>query len=337
MTPFLQEGENKSIISKSHSPKAGSFIYRSQVIEDAMKIVKKVAPTQTSVLITGGRGTGKSCLARHIHERSAVKLGPFHSLHCGILSPKVLETELFGFKGDDLTSSSEGALRMADGGTLFLDEITKMPINVQEKFLRFLDTGHVVPVHSNRPIPVQVRIIYSTSSESELTDGSLSKKLYEKINAVHIKIPRLSERREDIPDLVRYFLNLNLSQSESAHHSHYSVTEGAMDALKCYKWSGNVRELKNTCEHLQIFSSNNEITVKDLPQNILDTEECAVEMKYDPTLTLSDINRIYILNALKHFPSKKRAAQALGITVKTLYNRLHEYGIFDRYALHIKD
>lgn len=334
MTPFLQEGENSTIVSNEYLDQSNHFIYRSQIINDMMKIVRKIAPTRTSVLIIGAKGVGKNHLAHYIHEQSRVRLGPFHNLHCGILSPRIFEAELFGFKGDRFTSSFEGALSRTDGGTLFLDEIDQMPMNVQEKFLRFLNTRKFTPVRSNQSLSVQVRIVYSTSDANKLTDGNFNKKLYEKIQPVLVRIPSLSERKEDIPDLVRYFLSLNLSRSKKYHK--YTISEQAMDALRCYEWSGNVRELKNICEHLQIFSNKSKIIVKDLPSSILDTRKSSFSVEYDPSLTLSDVNRLYILNALKHFSSKKQAAQALGITVKTLYNRLHEYGVFDQYAIHAK-
>ena len=335
MTPFLQEGglSLSSLDYESSSEPAGStFIYRSKAIDSIMQVVRKAAPLKTAVLITGDKGSGKSCLARYIHSQSKVKFGHFETLHCGSLSQRVLESELFGFRGDKFTPSYEGALRAADGGTLLLRDITKMPLYIQEKFYRFLSTGKVTPVGSKCSYPVNVRIIYSTSEEEEITGHHFSRKLYAKINPIRIKIPNLSQRREDIPDLVRYFLSLDLAQAGKKRKK-YTIREKAMDALKCYKWPGNVRELKNVCEHFQVFA-NNEITVKELPKQILDAEESSVKVSYDPTLTLSDINRVYILSALRHFPSKKRAAKALGITVKTLYNRLHEYGIFDKYAIH---
>ena len=335
MTPFLQEGGlSLSSIDSQSSPESAesTFIYRSKEIETMMKAVRKAAPLKTSILITGDKGVGKNCLARYIHSQSKVRLGHFETLHCGSLSQRVLESELFGFRGDKFTPSYEGALRTADGGTLLLQDITKMPLYIQEKFYQFLNTRKVTPVGSKCSYPVNVRIIYSTSEDEEIIGHRFSRKLYAKINPIRIKIPNLSQRKEDIPDLVRYFLSLDLTEAGKKRKK-YIIKEQVMDALKCYKWPGNVRELKNVCEHFQVFA-NNEITVKDLPKQILDAEESSVKLSYDPTLTLSDINRVYILSALRHFPSKKRAAKALGITVKTLYNRLHEYGIFDKYAIH---
>ena len=335
MTPFLQEGDNKSVVSNVYKSKIGSFIYRSKVMDHLMKKVSKAAPSKASILIIGKRGVGKTYLARHIHEKSSLKKGPFQSLHCGTLSEKILETQLFGFDGDEVTPKTQGALKAADGGTLFLNEISKMSPAIQEKLLRFLEMGTASPVDSDHSYSPQVRMIYSVNDESDLVGGNVNKYLYEKMNALEMRIPSLAERKEDIPDLVRYFFSLNNSHLNNGNGC--VVDDPAIDALKCYKWPGNVKELKSTCENLQALSPSGDITVRDLPPNILDMDESSVVIDYDPTLTISDINRIYILNSLKHFPSKKKAARALGITVKTLYNRLHEYGVFDRYSLNTRD
>ena len=339
MTPFLQEGEHNATIKRPESsstrPKT-SFIYQSKAIDKVMKVALKASTLETSVLIVGGRGTGKKALAQEIHNKSRIRFGPIFSLHCKSLSEKVLETELFGFKGDEITAGSEGAFRKADGGTLILDDASALPLSVQNKLCNYVQTGEITSVGSQVSVPVQTRLILTINKQDEKKDSVFSKQLYDHINPIRIEIPDLEKRREDISDLARYFLNSNVNESKTSSKKIH-VTDPAMDALKCYKWPGNVRELRNICERAQIFCRNNKITVNDLPRHILDTSECSVQVKYDPSLKLSDVSRLYILSALKHFPSKKRAAQALGITVKTLYNRLHEYGIFDQYAIHSKD
>ena len=338
MTPFLQAGRLDTVNTGRHSRKAKnttkSFIYRSQVMDELVQRAHKVAGLKSPVLIIGEQGTGKKLLAFQIHEKSSRNYGPFISIPCNSLAEQVLETELFGYKGDDVTPSKEGALQKADGGTLVLEEIGSMPFYIQDKFLSVLKIGAVTPVGSRRSIPINVRVIYTSSEEKKLTSrGGLNRTFYNTMKNIRLEIPNLSKRKEDIPDLVRYFLSLNLNSSED-HRKKWTVTEQAMNALKCYRWPGNVRELKDMCERFQCFAKSNEITVKELPYQMLSTDECVVQVSYDPSLSLSDINRLYILSALTHFPSKKRAADALGITVKTLYNRLHEYGVFDRYAIH---
>ncbi len=335
MTPFLQEGRLESAANtRTEEIHTRSFIYRSKIMDELVKRAYKVAGLKSPVLIVGEQGVGKKLLSLQIHEKSSRNYGPFVTLHCGSLAEQVLETELFGYKGDGITPSREGALQRADGGTLVLEEIGCMPLHIQEKFMSFLKMGAVTPVGGHRSAPVNVRVIYTSSSEKKLNDqGGLNRALYNYVKNIRLEVPSLSHRKEDIPDLIRYFLSLNFNSSEG-HRKKWMVTEQAMNALKCYRWPGNVRELKDICERFQCFVTNNEITVKELPHQILNTDECVVQVSYDPTLSLSDINRLYILSALKHFSSKKRAASALGITVKTLYNRLHEYGVFDRYAIH---
>lgn len=338
MTPFLQEGRLDSVGAgrgnKGKKNITKSFIYRSQIVDELVQRAYKVASLKSPVLIVGEQGVGKKLLALQIHEKSSRNYGPFVSIHCGSLAEQVLETELFGYKGDDVTPSKEGALQKADGGTLVLEDIHSMPFYIQDKFMSVLKMGVVTPVGSRRSIPVNVRVVYTSSDEKKLTSqGGLNRTFYNTMKNMRLEIPSLSKRKEDIPDLIRYFLSLNLNSS-GGHRKKWTVTEQAMNALKCYRWPGNVQELKDMCERFQCFATDNEITVKELPYQILNTDECVVQVSYDPSLSLSDVNRLYILSALKFFPSKKRAADALGITVKTLYNRLHEYGVFDRYAIH---
>ena len=331
MTPFLQEGTcNNSVIRKDHKDKnKTSFIYRSPVMEDIAHIVKKIAPLQTPVFLFGSKGVGKKALANEIHSRSKVHFGPLVYLHCKNLPEEILNTEIFGFKGCETTDSSEGALRKADGGTLILDDADSLPVSIQEKLYRYLRTGEVMSVGSTVPTSIQARLIFTIHDKETNFQNKLTYKIYKQINPLRIEVPDLKDRREDITDLVFYFLSMNEDQSSKT-----KVSEPALDALKCYRWPGNLKELKDICERVRIFCKNNEVTVTDLPRYFFDTDKCAIEIKYDPSLKLSDISRLYILSALKHFPSKKRAAQALGITVKTLYNRIHEYGIFDKYSVH---
>ena len=335
MAPFLQEGDHNAIAKKSEKSRVSEiFIYRSKSMNKVVQQAVKSAVVKDSICIIGHRGTGKKALALEIHRKSPVRFGPVFSLHCKSLSEKALNTELFGFKGDEITASSEGAMRKADGGTLILEDVSNLPQSVQNQLHQYIQTGYMMPVGSKNSVPVQTRLIFTIHKTKESQD-ILVQKFFERVNPISICVPDLSERKEDISDLVRYFLSIEVNGERSKKKIH--ITSTALDALKCYKWPGNIKELKNLCERFRVFCQNDKITINDLPRYILDTNECAVQIKYDPSLRLSDISRLYILSALKHFPSKKQAAQALGITVKTLYNRLHDYGIFDRYAIHSRD
>ena len=328
MAPFLREGNLNSVISGSYKADKPSqtFIYRSELVRDIMSMVQQVAPLKLPILISGEKGTGKKLLAHNIHNKSK-RQGPVITLHCSSLSPKVFETELFGFSGDSAHSSKEGALQQANGGTLILDNITKMPLSVYERFKTFLKTGEIAQVGSDEKISLNTRIIYITNeSEDERTNSEFHRHLYNCTKIINIHIPKLKDRKEDIPDLVHYFFR-SFSNSLTGKKRKIEVTEQAMNSLKCYEWPENAVELKSVCEKLYVMAQNDLVDVKTLPRHILDTEKCSIKIVYDSTLTLADINRIYTLQALKHFPSKKGAAKALGITVKTLYNRLHEYGV----------
>ena len=334
MTPFLQEGSLKAHSYPLKNKNAKTFIYRSDSMDKIVQTVYKISALKTPIIIAGESGVGKNLLAFQIHKKSSRHHGPFVKINCEHLNPQVLEAELFGFKGSRTTSSTEGALRKADGGTLVINEITKMPLSVQKRFKTFLKMGLVTPVGAKTSIPVNVRVIYTLNDEKPLVTNSHLNKLYTHMKAFHINLPKLSQRREDIPDLMRYFLSLESSSKKTSSRKKLKISDKAMEALKYYQWPGNVKELKDMCKRFQTLCQGPEITVSDLPRYVLDTDECIAQISYDPKLTLSEINRLYILSALKHFPSKRRAADALGITVKTLYNRLHEYGVFDRYALH---
>lgn len=335
MTPFLQEGEHNSIAKRPETNRVREiFIYRSKSMEKTVQKALKAGIVKDPVCISGGRGSGKKALALEIHRKSPVRFGPILSLHCRNLTEKIFNVELFGFKGDEVTASSEGAMRKTSGGTLILEDAGHLPLSVQEKLCQYIQTGYIQPVGSKTSVPVQTRLIFTINPQGENQD-TLTQKFFEKINPISIYVPSLSKRKEDISDLVRCFLNIEVNGERAKQKIH--ITNTALDALKCYKWPGNIKELKNLCERFRVFCQNDKVTVNDLPRHILDANECAVQIKYDPSLKLSDVSRLYILSALKHFPSKKRAAQALGITVKTLYNRLHDYGIFDRYAIHSRD
>ena len=334
MTPFLQEGENKSIHRQSNRQKT-SFIHRSKSINDVIKTVDKVASSHSPIFIIGEKGTGKNFLAQYIHEKSSVRLGPLATLHCRSLSEAVLHTELFGFKGDDAILSSEGALRKADGGTLVLDDVSVLPLSVQEKLCHFIKTGDVVSSGSSYAVSVNTRLILIMNQEDE-SNHQLMKAFLDYLNPVQLRLPALSQRKEDISDLVHYFAD-KVAHSNMNGAKKIKIPNAIINILKLYRWPGNIRELKNVIEQLSLVCKSHTASVHDLPQHILDVSDQTLDFSYDPEMPLSEVNRLYILSALKHFTSKKRAAKALGITVKTLYNRLHEYGVFDRYAIHSRD
>ncbi|MBY0385349.1 sigma-54 dependent transcriptional regulator [bacterium] len=337
MSQMKETDLQKSILSSDL--RKPSIIYKSEVMHQVLKMVDRVAPSGAPVLILGESGTGKELIARAVHEKSQRADKPFVAINCGALRETLLESELFGHEKGAFTGAYNrkiGLAEAASGGTLFLDEIGELSPGIQAKLLRFIQEGEVYRVGGKEPIKVNIRLISATNREldSEVLKGTFREDLYYRINTITIHSPPLRRRKEDIPMLVAYFLArgnsriLNRGQEMSVE---------AMQALVKYDWPGNIRELQNLCERLQILADGHTIQVSDLPDTILKPENKLVIGQYDPTLTLHELERRYIVEALKHFDGNKtQAANALGITIKTLYNKLHEYGEFDNFAIHMK-
>lgn len=327
----------KSILSSDL--RKPSIIYKSDVMHQVLKMVDRVAPSGAPVLILGESGTGKELIARAVHEKSQRADKPFVAINCGALRETLLESELFGHEKGAFTGAYNrkiGLAEAASGGTLFLDEIGELSPGIQAKLLRFIQEGEVYRVGGKEPIKVNIRLISATNREldSEVLKGTFREDLYYRINTITIHSPPLRRRKEDIPMLVEYFLARGNSRVLNRGQE---MSPEAMQALVKYDWPGNIRELQNLCERLQILADGHTIQVSDLPDTILKPENKLVIGQYDPTLTLHELERRYIVEALKHFDGNKtQAANALGITIKTLYNKLHEYGEFDNFAIHMK-
>jgi transcriptional regulator with PAS, ATPase and Fis domain len=327
----------KSILSSDL--RKPSIIYKSDVMHQVLKMVDRVAPSGAPVLILGESGTGKELIARAVHEKSQRADKPFVAINCGALRETLLESELFGHEKGAFTGAYNrkiGLAEAASGGTLFLDEIGELSPGIQAKLLRFIQEGEVYRVGGKEPIKVNIRLISATNREldSEVLKGTFREDLYYRINTITIHSPPLRRRKEDIPMLVEYFLARGNSRVLNRGQE---MSPEAMQALVKYDWPGNIRELQNLCERLQILADGHTIQVSDLPDTILKPENKLVIGQYDPTLTLHELERRYIVEALKHFDGNKtQAANALGITIKTLYNKLHEYGEFENFAIHMK-
>ncbi|QDK38860.1 sigma-54-dependent Fis family transcriptional regulator [Bdellovibrio sp. NC01] len=316
-----------------------TIVYTSEVMGSMMKMIDRVAPSQANILVLGESGTGKELIARSIHERSGRKNKPFVAINCGALRETLLESELFGHEKGSFTGAYNrkiGLAEAATGGTLFLDEIGELDPAIQAKLLRFIQEGEIFRVGGKDPIKVDIRLICATNREldQEVTRGNFREDLFYRINTIVVSAPPLRRRKEDIPSLVNHFLN----NSQHAYLNRgRSVSEDAMKALMKYDWPGNIRELQNVCERLQILSDGHMIMLNDVPENIRNPETQKDAIDYDPNMTLHDLEKRYILKALQHFGGNKtQAANNLGITIKTLYNKLHEYGEFEKFAVHSK-
>ncbi len=327
-TPAQQIIENRTLI-----------IYKSDVMSQLMKMVERVASSNANILILGESGTGKELVAKSIHEKSTRKNKPFVAINCGALRETLLESELFGHEKGSFTGAYQkkmGLAEVANGGTLFLDEIGELSPSIQAKLLRFIQEGEVYRVGGKDPIQVDIRLICATNRdlEKEVQMGHFREDLFYRINTIVASVPPLRRRKEDIPALVNHFLN---NSDNTFINRGRQMDPEAMKLMEGYDWPGNIRELQNVCERLQILSEGHTIMVNDIPENIRTPEKRDETGDYDPTIPLAELEKRYIIKALAHFDGNKtQAANALGITIKTLYNKLHEYGEFEKFAVHTK-
>ncbi|MCF6156494.1 MAG: sigma-54-dependent Fis family transcriptional regulator [Candidatus Brocadia sp.] len=291
------------------------------------KMIDKVAPSDSIVLIQGESGTGKELIAQTLHLRSTRANKPFVVVNCATLQETLLESELFGHTKGAFTGATEsrmGLFEAADGGTLFLDEIGELTVNTQAKLLRVVQSGEVRRIGDNKAITVDTRIIAATHKNlaTEVKNGRFREDLYFRLNVITLSLPSLRERREDIPLLINYFLE-NFCRDMPKK----KILPEALTAMTQYTWPGNVRELENTMERLVVLAEGENIAIEDLPENIrgISSSRNAIEGTEG---TLSDVEKKYILKVLHEKRwNKTLAAEALGISLKTLYNKLKVYNI----------
>jgi len=299
------------------------------------EVLKRVAPTDISVLIEGPSGTGKELLARAIHDNSPRRDMPFRPINCAGLTETLLESELFGHvKGafTGATSDRKGLFEIADKGTLLLDEIGDMPLNMQAKLLRFLEDGVVVPVGSHKPIKVDVRVISATNHDlTELIDRSKFRQdLYFRIKGVSISVPPLRERPEDIPELVHYFIRQTADQTGS---DITGITDTAMQILKGYDWPGNIRQLRNSIRTMVVLCEKQQLDIQDIPPEIHQVRQLTngSTEKLDSQLAgvpLNELEKQAIASTLKKTAgNREQAAKILGIGERTLYRKIKEYNL----------
>jgi DNA-binding NtrC family response regulator len=300
----------------------------SNQIQELLTLLEQVIPTKTNVLILGKSGTGKGLIAELIHYNSPRKDKPFISINCSAIPDTLLESELFGYKKGAFTgavSDKKGLITMADGGTLFLDEIGDMPMSLQAKLLKVIETGEIMPLGDTVKRLVDVRIIAATNAdlEKKVKEGSFREDLYYRLSVIEIRIPPLRERREDIPVLVDYFIK---SISEENKKDIKGIDDDAMTMLIGYDWPGNVRELKNVIERAVVLAKGEYITVAELPEKIKGAKVKGITGNLKDAL--SEYERSLIINAYEqHKRDKEATAKALGIDLVTLYRKLKKYGI----------
>ena len=320
----------------------GRLVGRSPQMQDVYEKIARVAPTEATVLLLGESGTGKEIAARTIHELSRRKRHPYLAINCGAISANLIENELFGHERGSYTGADrqhKGYFEQADGGTLFLDEITEMPMELQVRLLRVLETGQFMRIGTTRAIDTDVRIIAATNRDPReaVRAGKLREDLYHRLNVFPLAIPPLRERVEDIELLAGYFLD----EMNQAHGTRKKFAPGALARMRQYPWPGNVRELKNFIHRVFIMAGDEGL---EGPTMDIDTAPIRSNNNHavgasGPSITvplgtpLSVAARELILSTLQHCGGeRKRTAEMLGICTKTLYNRLREYGIRDEQA-----
>src|SRR6266496_1227249 len=312
----------------------GSLVGPSKKMQEIFRLIELVAPSTASVLITGASGTGKELVARTIHELSPRKSKPFVAINCAAIPETLIESEIFGHEKGAFTGALErrtGCFELAEGGTLLLDEIGEMPIATQAKLLRVLEDRKLRRLGSKVETTVDVRVLAATNKvpEEAVARGELRNDLYYRLNVFNIHMPPLREHREDIPDLVH-----GLLADMSAKHGRRvaTVSEAVLNAFRNYTWPGNVRELRNTLERAVIVCEGAIVETKHLPPGfgqapLRPSLDDADSIRVGVGTTVGEAERLLIIKTLESTNNNKtRAAEILGISLKTLHNKLKEYG-----------
>ncbi|OLC99851.1 MAG: transcriptional regulator [Acidobacteria bacterium 13_1_40CM_4_58_4] len=315
------------------SGRLGELVGASKVMQEVMRLVEMAAPSSASVLITGETGSGKEIVARTIHKLSPRAAGPFVAINCSAIPETLMESEIFGHERGAFTGAAErriGCFELADGGTLLLDEIGEMPAPTQAKLLRVLEDHKVRRLGSKIETPVDVRVLAATNKDpaQAVGDGQLRQDLYFRLNVFHIHLPPLREHKEDIAPLVEYIL-----QEVNAKHGKHVRGIGAevLDIFMGHTWPGNIRELRNALERASIMCEKELITRACLPAEFGRTAAKGpsdlATIKFPVGTTVDAMERELILQTLGATGNNKtRAAELLGISLKTLHNKLKEYG-----------
>jgi DNA-binding NtrC family response regulator len=288
-------------------------------------LVQRVAPAKANVLIVGESGTGKELVARTIHARSARSAHPYVTVYRAPLPAEALESELFGHERG-AGPGKAGSFEQAHQGTLFLEEVAEIPLATQAKLVRVLEGQPYRRVGGAQEIRPDVRVIAATNRDLDrmVADGAFRPDLYFCLSTVEIHLPALRDRGEDVPLLARRFLaDFNKAYGKRVR----KVSPAAMDRLLQYPWPGNVRELRNAIERAVVLAEGDTVTLDDLPANVRDPGRLADRSEGLYLCSIDEMQRRLIAEALARFPTRARAAQALGVSLRTLYNRIQRYGL----------
>ncbi len=326
--------ENLELITRIKELEAGtdrkidSIIGNSPKIVAIKKLVRRIQDSDSNVLITGESGTGKELLAQAIHESSPKKQGNFLAFNCASFADELLANELFGHEKDAFTGATKshsGLFESANEGTVFLDEVGDMPMSMQVKLLRVIQEREVIRVGGTKPIPIDVRLIAATNKnlKKAYLKGYFRQDLFFRLNVIYIRMPNLSERREDIPLLASHFLRF---YSKRMDKKITGFTDEVLGLLSSYEYPGNIRELENIVEHAVSMTRGEVITTENLPKDLMDYDLFSFQNQEDGYKTLEELEKEYIrwiLDRVKH--KKTEASKILGIDRVSLYRKLKRF------------
>ncbi len=312
----------------------GSLVGPSKKMQEIFRLIEMVAPSTASVLITGASGTGKELVARNIHDLSPRRNKPFVAINCAAIPETLIESEIFGHEKGAFTGALErrtGCFELAEGGTLLLDEIGEMPIATQAKLLRVLEDRKLRRLGSKVETTIDVRVLAATNKvpEEAVARGELRNDLYYRLNVFNIHMPPLKEHKEDIPDLVRALIaDMNTKHGRKVA----TISEAVFNLFRNHSWPGNVRELRNTLERAIIVCDGAVIETKHLPPAfgqvmVRTSADDPDSIRLGVGTTVGEAEKLLILKTLESTSNNKtRAAEILAISLKTLHNKLKEYG-----------
>lgn len=341
---FHQSHTSFSIANAPDEPHIEQLVGECRVMRQLKRLISRIAPSPSSVMVVGESGTGKEVVARAIHKLSGRRNKPFIAINCAAIPEQLLESELFGYVKGAFTGASAngktGLIQAANTGTLFLDEIGDMPLMLQAKLLRAIEAREILPIGASSPIQVDIRIISATNQNLAqfIAEGKFREDLFYRLNVIPITLPPLRERQEDIELLVHYFLHLHTRRLGSVYPG---IAPDVVEILRKHRWPGNLRELSNLMEYLvNVVPSGEVIDSTLLPPNLLNngtTEQSDVTEVSEAHLSLDDaggtaleeMEKQMIREALSRHNSKKQVADELGIGIATLYRKIKKYELLN--------
>lgn len=341
---FHQSHTSFSVANAPDEPHIEQLVGECRVMRQLKRLISRIAPSPSSVMVVGESGTGKEVVARAIHKLSGKRNKPFIAINCAAIPEQLLESELFGYVKGAFTGASAngktGLIQAANTGTLFLDEIGDMPLMLQAKLLRAIEAREILPIGASSPIQVDIRIISATNQNLAqfIAEGKFREDLFYRLNVIPITLPPLRERQEDIELLVHYFLHLHTRRLGSVYPG---IAPDVVEILRKHRWPGNLRELSNLMEYLvNVVPSGEVIDSTLLPPNLLNngtTEQSDVTEVSEAHLALDDaggtaleeMEKQMIREALSRHNSKKQVADELGIGIATLYRKIKKYELLN--------